>query len=158
MVQEVPMDNIQWLVENGGPAIKLRMMNEGLIDKDSDNVDKQVDELLQIEKVKTALTYYDKFKDFKSIPLNKLYAFIHNCYEDCYEMFMPFLINIGFRASIPVFDEKVGYMREVYQYLMTQGDAHVSYIVMYMLAAGYYYDDMLDYMIRFLDKIYNTAK
>lgn len=101
-VQEVDMENIQWLVENGGPAIKLRMMNERLIDKDSYEVEKLVDELLQNEKVRTALTYFDKFKDFKSMPDNKLYAFVHNCYEDCFEMFMPFFTKLGFKAGIPV--------------------------------------------------------
>lgn len=152
------MENIQWLIANGGPAIKLRMMNEGLIEKDAYDVEKLIDELLQIEKVRTAFTYFDKFKEYKSIPLNTLYSFIHNCYEDCYEMFMPFLVNHGFKAGMPVFDEKVGYMREVYQYLMTLGGAYVGPIVMYMLEAGYYDDDMLDYMKRFLDKIYNTAR
>jgi hypothetical protein len=155
---EIPMENIQWLVKNGGPAIKLRMMNEGLIDKDSYDVEKLVDELLQIEKVKTVLTYFDRFKDYNSTPLNKLYSNIHSCYEDCYEMFMPFLINLGFRAGIPVFDKKVGYMREVYQYLMTQGDAYVSNIVIYLLEAGYYFNDMLGYLERLLYQIHNIAK
>lgn len=84
------MDNIQWLLENGGSTIKLRMINEGLVNKDEYNLDKLVDDLLQIEKIKTALTYFDKFKDYKSIPPNQLYSKIHSCYEDCYEMFMPF--------------------------------------------------------------------
>lgn len=58
---------------------------------------------------------------------------------------------------LSLFDEKVGYMREVYQYLMSQGDANVSPIVMHMLEAGYYYDNMLEYMKRFIDSIYNAA-
>lgn len=154
------MDSIQWLMEIGGAAIKLNLINEGLIDKNAYDVEKLVDELLQIEKVKTRLTYFDKFKDYESMlptPYKGLGAYIHNCYEDCYEMFMPFFIKLGFRKGIPVFDEKVEYMREVYRYLMTLGDGFVSPIIMLMLEAGYFYDDMLDYLNRILDKRYNTA-
>ena len=147
-------------MENGGAAIKLNLFNEGLIDKNAYDVEELVNELLLIEKVKTVLSYFDKFKDYKSMrpaPYNDLHGYIHNCYEDCYEMFMPFFIRLGFRKGIPVFDEKVEYMREVYRYLMTLGDDFVSPVLMLMLEAGYFYDDMLDYLNRILDKRYNTA-
>ena len=84
------MDRIQWLLENGGPAIKLNMMYEKLIDEDSFDKNELVSELLQIEKVKAAFTYFDKFKHYKTMSGRELGGFIHNCYEDCYELFMPF--------------------------------------------------------------------
>lgn len=152
------MENILWLQENGGPAIKLNMMNEGLIGKSSYDTQGLVDELLEIEKVREALSYFDRFKDYKSIPLKKLYANIHNCYEDCFEMFMPYFINLGFRAGIPVFDEKVNIMRETYRYLMSLGNDYVSQIIMLMLEAGYFYDEMLEFLNRFINKRYETAK
>lgn len=153
------MENIQWLLENGGPAMKLNLINEGLIDKDSYNIEKLVDELLQIEKVKTALTYFDKFNNYKSVTIKQLNANLHNCYEDCYERFMPFLINLGFRKGISILDEKIGIMQEVYQYLATQEYGSWEIVVMLMLEAGYYNKDMLDYLtIKFLDKIYKTAE
>jgi len=155
------MSNLQWLVEKGGAAIKLNLMNEGLINKDIFDEEKLVDELMQVEKIKTALTYFDKFKNYKSMrpaPYNDLLGFIHNCYEDCYEMFMRFFINIGFRKGIPVFDEKVKYMREVYQYLMANDMYHWNIVIMLMMDTGYYYDDMLDGANRFLNKIHETAK
>ena len=156
------MENIQWLTENGGPAIKLNMINEGLIDKNAYDVDELVDELLQIEKVKTALTYFDKFKDYESMPLNYLQGYIHSCYEDCYEMFMPFFIRLGFRTGIPIFDEKVEIMREVYNHIRTQGkpywEDYWGFVVIPMLEAGYYHDEMLDVVKGFLDRIYNFVK
>jgi len=154
------MDNLQWLVENGGPSIKLNMMNEGLIDKNTYDAEKLADKLLQIEKVRTALTYFDKFKDYESMlptPYKALAGYIHNCYEDCFEMFMPFFISLGFRKGVPVFDEKVEYMRDVYRYLVSVGKGGSGIVIMYMLKAGYFYDDMLD-GLEGLDTIYNTAK
>jgi len=162
MVQGVDkMDMIQWLIENGGPSIKLNLMNEGLISENAYDTNELVNELLQIEKVKTALTYFDKFKDYQSMrpaPYNDLHGFIHNCYEDCYEMFMRFFINLGFRAGMPIFDEKVAYMREVYRYLMTKDEGYWPNVIMLMLEAGFYEDDMLDATNEFLDRIYQTAK
>lgn len=160
------MGNIEWLIENGGPTIRLRMMNEGLIDKDSYDVNQLVDELLQIEKVRTALTYFDKFKDFISMPDNKLYAYIHNGYEDCFEMFMPFLTRLGFRTGIAILDEKVEYMRDVYLYLTTpndSGELHWSHIhgltiILYLLEAGYYNHDMLDYMTSRINEWHKIAE
>lgn len=79
------MDNLQLLIENGGPAIKLRMINESMIDKIAYDVNELVNELLKIEKVKNALIYFDAFKDFKSIPdRDELWGLVHNCYENCF--------------------------------------------------------------------------
>ncbi len=160
------MENIQWLVENGGPAIKLRMMNESMIEKDSYNAGELVEELMQIEKVRTTLTYFDKFKDFKSMPNNKLYAFVHNCYEDCFEMFMPFFTKLGFKAGMPILDEKVEYMRDVYLYLITPNESGVLHwshvhglsIILYLLEAGYCNNDIVDYIAARINKVYKIAE
>ena len=40
------MDKIQWLLENGGAAIKLRMIKEGLILQDSYDINVLADEIL----------------------------------------------------------------------------------------------------------------
>lgn len=50
------MENIKWLVENGGPAIKIHMVNEGLINKDSYDVEKQVDEFHSTKIIKSKVT------------------------------------------------------------------------------------------------------
>ena len=153
------MENIQWLLENGGPAMKLNMMNEELIDKGSFDKNELVCELLRIEKVKTALTYFDKFNDYKSVTIKQLNANLHNCYDDCFERFMPFLINLGFRKGISILDEKIGIMQEVYQYLITQKYGSWEIVVMLMLEAGYYNSDMLDYLeLKFINKLFKTAE
>ncbi|MCL2264398.1 MAG: hypothetical protein FWC22_00015 [Treponema sp.] len=152
------MESIQWLMENGGVSIKLNLMNEGLIDKNSYDAEALVAELLKIEKVETALTYFDRYKEYKTWRTKDIGSEIHNCYENCYEMFMPFLIRLGFRAGTPVLDDKVGIIREIYRYLMTVGNEYISNVVMYLLEAGYYDSDMTVFLERWLDKIYNTAE
>lgn len=160
------MENLQWLTKNSGPALRLRMMNEQMIHKDTDSASELLEELMQIEKVRTALTYFDKFKDFKSMPDNILYGFVHNCYEDSFEMFMPFFTKLGFTAGIPILDEKVGYMREIYQYFITpneSGELHWSHvhglsIILYLLEAGYVFHDMMDYMTARINKAHKITE
>jgi len=59
------MESIQWLMENGGVSIKLNLMNEGLINKNSYDAEALAVELLKIEKVETALTYFLGTKNIK---------------------------------------------------------------------------------------------
>lgn len=152
------MTNIKWLAENGGPAIKLGMMHEGMVDRNKYDAGGLVNELLQIEKVGTALTYFDGYKEYRTVPLRKLANDIHDCYENCYERFMPFLIGLGFRAGISALDEKIDIMRQVYRYIISSDGGGGEIIVTYMLKAGYYDEDMLFYLNLMLDKLYNTAK
>lgn len=162
------MDKLQtlnWLIQNGGASIKLNLINEGLIDKDAYDVNVLADELLQIEKVKTAFTYFDKFKDYKSMSNQQLCGFVHNCYEDCFEMFMPFLIKLGFRKGISLLDEKIEFMRDVYIHLTTPNESgelpwhyHGRIVILNLLSAGYYNDDMNDYMLDSINKCCKVAE
>ena len=45
------INNLQWLAQNGGPAIKLRLMNEGLLEKNTYDVNELAAELLFIARV-----------------------------------------------------------------------------------------------------------
>ncbi len=151
------INNLQWLAQNGGPAIKLRLMNEGLLEKNTYDVNELAAELLQIEKVNTALSYFDQFKEFRSIPDRELWGLVHNTYENCFEVFMFFFINLGFRAGIAVFDEKVEIMRPVYTYLMKTYPFHGLNIIMLLLRAGYYFDDMEEHIVKRIDDIHKVA-
>lgn len=135
------------MVENGGAAIKLNLMNYGLVDKSMFKIEKLVDELLQIDKVRTALTYFDWYKDYKSWNDRELNNNIHNCYEYCYERFMPFFINLGFRKGIPVFDEKIEFVKDI----------NSGIITMFLIEAGYFDKKMLA-LLKFVDKLYKTAE
>jgi len=163
------MENLQWLLENGGPAIKLRLVRENLIDASIYGIDanKLAEELLQLEKVNTAMTYFDRYKDFRSMSDRELYGFIHGWNENCFETFMPFFTNLGFQAGITAFDEKVEYMCNTYRYIIApdeSGEIHWTHIyglmiISNLLKAGYYYDDMLAYMSRIVvDNVYKVAE
>lgn len=152
------MDNIRWLFDHGGASIKLRMMKEGLINKDTFDVNELADELLQIEKVQTVLSYFDQFKHFRTMPDKELWALVHNCNENCFEMFMSFLIRIGFRKGISILDEKVEIMRDVYKYLMEIYDFHGLNIIGLLLNAGYIFNDMEEYIAQKVDKCHKITE
>jgi len=152
------MENIQWLIDNGGSAIKMRMINERLIDKDKYDINKLAEELLKIEKAKNSLGYFDQFKDFRSIPNRELYGLVHNTYENCFEPFMTLLTEIGFRSGLSVLDEKIEIMRPVYSHLMEIYPFHGIIIMLKLLKAGYFFNDIEDYVIKRLNKIHKAAK
>lgn len=155
------MNHLPWLLENGGPAIKLRMMHESLIEKNLFDAEHLTGELLQIESIRQQLGYFDAFKDYKMMGDHALFALVHNGYDNCYEQFMPRLIQTaGLQAGIPAFDCKVSPMRAVYQYLVDTDWSHIYglIIILHMLRAGYFYEDMFDYLnIRVINPIHQTA-
>ena len=154
--EEKNMDNLQWLIENGGAAIKLRMIDEGLLDKKNYNVNELANELLQIEKVKTALTYFDPFA--YNHPLNELWIMIHNYEEYRFENFIRFFIAYGFRKGISAFDDKIEYMRQTYVILMDALHGGERTVIKNLLQAGYYYDDMEKCAVTRLDKIHKITE
>lgn len=151
------MENLQWLIENGGNCIKLRMINEKLIDRDVFDTEKLINELLKVEKVSNALSYFDAFKNYKALNERELWGLVHNCYEYCFEQFMPFLINAGFKAGIPELDKKVEYMRDVYSYLMAAYPFHGLNIITLLMQAGYYFDDMDRHVIKRINEIHKVT-
>ena len=148
------MDNIRWLVENGGAAIKLNLMNERLIDKNAYDVNELANELVQIDKIKTALTYFDPFASVHLYPLNELSTMIHNFEEYRFENFMRFFIAFGFRKGISLFDEKIEYMRNAYVIFPEE----LPRISILLLQAGYYFGDMEEYMVKRLDRIHKIVE
>lgn len=146
------MDNLQWLLKNGGPAIKLCMINKGLISKDEYDANILTDELLQIENVSKALSYFDQFKNYRLIPDRELWGLVHNCYENCFEMFAPFLVRAGFCKGIAVLDDKIEIMRDVYKHLMETYDFHGLNIISILLSAGYLFNDMEEYITSKVEK------
>lgn len=72
-------------------------------------------------------------------------------------MFIPFFINLGFKVGVPVFDEKVEYIRDVYKYLAETYPFHGLNIIMLLMKAGYYFDDMEKYVLKRLDEIHKVT-
>ena len=78
-----------------------------------------------------------------------------------------FFINLGFRAGIPEFDKKIEYIFDVYRSIISPNEsgllrwdhAFALNIIMYLLEAGYYNEDMLNYLsLKFINKLFITAE
>ena len=162
------MNNIEWLLENAGPAIKLRMMNEGLVEKTEAEYEEAAKKILSIDKVQTVLGYMDDFKNSEAMGERELVARIHNCYENCPETFFLFLHNMGLSKGIPLFDEKIGALRETCVHLSKTsgwgayplggiGWFGANIVAYNLLKAGYYFDELTVHLAARLNAISKAA-
>ncbi|MDR1689155.1 MAG: hypothetical protein LBS21_11165 [Clostridiales bacterium] len=158
MVNTKNSKNVQWLTQNGGPAVKLIMMKNGIIDKNVYDVNELADEMLQLDRLKKSLAYFDQFLDYESYTVRDLCGYIHNCYENCFEVFAKLFLRIGFCKGITVFDEKMSIMRNVYNYLMKTHEFQAFSIISTLISAGYLFEDMEPYIIKKIDRLHRTAK
>ncbi|MCL2605045.1 MAG: hypothetical protein FWD90_11260 [Defluviitaleaceae bacterium] len=156
------MDRIQWLAENGGPALKLRLIKETLAGKNDFDANKLADALLQDDKIRKAMGYFYAFHNF-DVMRNNPYDLIHSCYENCLEMFMPFLMKLGFHAGVTVFDQRMSYLFNIYPRLFgipARGNVmpfHGIIVTKLMLKAGYFDAEMETHMRKQLDAMHKTA-
>lgn len=156
------MDNIaliDWLKENGGPAIKLLMIKEAMIDKKSYDLNKLADDMLQNEEIQNELNYFDQFKEYTT----EFGTLVHNCYENCFERFMPILLSLGFQTGIKVFNEKIKYVEKVYP-ISAEQDLQKDrmpfaaiIIIWHLLKAGYYSEDIERYTLHRLEYIHKVS-
>jgi hypothetical protein len=97
MMNDSELEN--WVLEQGGPAIKLRIHNRNE-DNSQIDIEKTVSTLLKLNEVNIALDFLDAFKiqirDKKTIE-----HLVHFYKDTCIDNFFPRLINLGFRAGIP---------------------------------------------------------
>lgn len=149
---------IEWLLRHGGPAVRLRMATAGMISADAADVTAAVNALLRIERVTKTLSYLDRFDEYRTIkrPWDTL---IHNCYENCYETYMPFLEDIGFHKGIlPAFDVKMEKLREVYHYLSQIPQHGPGKLLIHMLKTGFCYSDMEAFVVKRLNEVYPVTQ
>lgn len=119
------MKNIQWLIENGGPAIRLRLSvlpDSGISENDADCA---VSDLLGIDAVRIVLNYFDGFQT-QDRDKKTLEHLIHCYKENCLETFFPQIMDFGFRAGIPAFDEKMPPVADVFKYLFKMANDPTS--------------------------------
>ena len=107
---------IDWLLENGGPAIQLRKAEEVGEDLTSREFAPFISELLEIETVQQILGYLDAFSILEQTEVSKktIHDLVHCYRETSLENFFPRLLSLGFRAGMPVLDEKMQVLRRVF--------------------------------------------
>ena len=125
------METESWLLEQGGPAVLLRMHSLRPENVTEEHAEKAFLGLLAMEETEALLQLLDGFKT-QSRDKKSLEYLIHSHKETCIDHFFPKLMDLGFRAGMPAFDERMWPLREVFQYLLTQNDA-----------PGYYFRLML---------------
>lgn len=150
-----------WVLEQGGPAIQLKMCYVQTKNTSESDIEKLISKLLNLEEVKTLLSYLDGFNT-QSRDKKTLEHLIHYYKESCIDSFFPQLINLGFRAGIPIFDEKMQPVRDIFMYLITEDyDYCFFYSLMlhrFFFMAGYTYKEIVDSMQHRLNSIHRSAK
>lgn len=135
-------DVLEWLLINGGPAIKLR-----LSDASSEiDIQKEADELFRLSKISQTVEYFNQFQFYTSLSDRELFGLVHNGYENCFEPFIHVLQKLGFKKGIKQLDDKIEIMRPVYRYLMEHSAFYAYIIIKNLLKMGYVFDDMLPFL------------
>ena len=154
------MDNLQWLLENGGPAIQLRL--SALNNLNAEDTENAVSELLSIDGVRAIFDYYDGFKTTDR-DLKTFEHLIHYYKETCMETFFPYIMDFGFKAGIAVFDEKMKSVADMfkYAYSMSHEQSYYNISLMfhrYFLTTSYLFPELEESMERRLDALHTAAK
>jgi hypothetical protein len=106
----------KWLTENGGPAIQLRLAalrNSGNAKNDISTI---ISALIDIEGVRPVLNNLDGFKT-TGLDKKELEHLIHYYKDTCIDSFFPLIMDLGFKAGIPIFDEKMAPVTDMFKYL-----------------------------------------
>lgn len=152
-----------WLIEQGGPAIRLRMsavQNSGNVKSDVDNA---VSALLAIDEVHSILNHLDGFQtpDRDKKTLEHL---IHYCKDTCIENFFPFIMDMGLKAGIPIFDEKMTPVKDLFKYLFANVNesVHCYYFSLMLHRFFFISDSLFPEIVESIDKrlkaIHKAAK
>lgn len=106
----------EWLREHGGPAIQLRLSALQKSGGAKSDIDNNVSALLNIEGVHSVLNYLDGFKT-AGRDKKELEHLIHYYKDTCIDSFFPLIMDMGIKAGIPVFDEKMAPVADTFKYL-----------------------------------------
>jgi hypothetical protein len=151
---------IEWLLENGGPAIRLQVAAEldGCIR--AAEIERSVADLLEIEAVCHLLSYLDPFcaQDQRTIDKKTAHDLVHCYRETSLENFFPQLLGLGFRAGIQVFDEKVHCLRTAFPTISDAESLYGWVICEFCFKAGYAFPEMVAHMKWRLDALQRSAQ
>ena len=162
---------IQWLLKEGGPAIRYRTMFEleGSCTLSSD--ESLLDTLLQAEKTRWLLEQMDLFGPITHVDIRVLNA-LHGMKPACLENVIPRLLERGLRAGVAAFDEKMERFRQyvdnplVHRALEKPEPASVeegralfiaTVLASYFLRGGYEYDEIIQFVTHRLELLSRLA-
>lgn len=151
-----------WLLEQGGPAIKLRLSALQDFNKSQNEISSFVSALLDLDDVHSIL---DKLDGFQTPERDKktLEHLIHFYKDTCIESFFPLITDLGFKAGIPIFDEKLIPVKNVFQYLYASADEYdycFNFSLMlyrFFYISGYLFPEAEDFLIKRLNAVHKAA-
>ncbi len=152
-----------WLLEQGGPAVKLRMSNLHNSNVLGIDVANSVSALLAIDDVHTILNYFDGFQTLNR-DKKTLEHLIHYYKDTCIENFFPLIMDMGFKVGIPIFDEKMVPVKDLFKYLYAysnEGDHCYFYSLMlhrFFFQSGCLFPEVVETLEKRLDTIHAIAK
>lgn len=107
----------KWLLSQGGPAIKLRIAALNASNGSLRDANDAVSDLLAIDEVRSLLSYLDAFQT-SSRDKKTLEHLIHYYRDTCLANYFPLLMDLGFKAGIPEFDEKMAPVLDIFKFLI----------------------------------------
>jgi hypothetical protein len=156
------MENIQWLLENGGPAIRLRASSLHEPWKSETDADSCVSALLDIDEVQTLLNYFDAFQASVN-DIRPLRHIVHYYKDTCIDNFFPLVVALGLRAGFSIFEEKMKPVKDTFKHIYTQRreSAHCyNYTIMlhmFFTMSGCLFSEVVESLENRLDALYPAA-
>lgn len=156
-------ETINWLIGQGGPAIQLRLSNLQIGKKSKKEIENIVLKLQNIEEVVLILNYLDGFKT-EERDIKTFEHLIHYYKDTCIENYFPLILDLGFRAGMSIFDEKMKFAREIFKYfLLNSKKYHYCYNLLiqthkFFQMAGYTHPEVIKSLEERLDFIHHSAK
>lgn len=158
------LDNLEeWLLENGGLAIQLRMYSLQNSSRAENETDNAVSALLDLDEVHFILNYLDGFQT-PDMDRKTLEHLIHYYKDTCIDNFFPSIMDMGFRAGIPIFDDKMVSAANTFKYLFARANEVVpsyGYTLMlhrFFFMSGYLFPEVIESIENRLSAIHKAAK
>ena len=149
-----------WLQEQGGPAIQLRLCT---VSNSKNDYSKAISALLDVDEVHSLLNYFDPFrtsgKDIKALE-----HLIHYYKDTCLDNFFPLIMDLGFRAGIPIFDEKISFVADTFKHvfqLINESSHCYNYTLMlhrHFFMSGCLFPEVIESIENRLDVIHKSAE
>ena len=152
-----------WLLEQGGPAIRLRMATLQNSNNLGNDVNNSVSALLAIDEVHAILNNLDGFQT-SNRDKKTLEHLIHYYKDNCIENFFPLIMEMGFKAGIPIFDEKMAPVINLFKYLyaFANESAHCyNFSLMlhrFFFISGCLFPEVVESIEKRLNAIHKAAK
>lgn len=150
-----------WLYENGGPAIRLRLRLRNLNRNSTTEVENIVTELWQMDEVQKYLNYLKGF-NIKAGDKKALEHLIHYYGDMCIDKFFPVLMDFGFRSGIREFDQLLLPAERLFMDLQAE-DYDYSFFYRLMLhrvffITGFVRQEMIESMKNRINALHIAAK